>query len=774
MGDSVQTVLNEVGYGAILEFDQGTVCKAAGTFNSAGAYDFPVKSVDPNASGINDPNHRFIVMRTKQVNASDFPPIGFRTGPQWASKLALLQSQTPNGSSYNGVQVLGTDNGPGLPHHLWMYNLALGTNGTGNWGSFIQFGFNGNAYNQTNPPEYLVLDRLYLSAPTRVGNGTTMETGIAGIPGGYTSITDLYIGVIDTSNPLPQGIYFTDCGAGPLFVDNNFISAIGQGFYVESNGLPYCGSIPTSFSTQLTNRSYDDVTFTHNTLYWPLSTLQGNAAWDGLSRGQPRNQFESKVGRRWLIRGNVCNGQWAGQTEGECFTMSTNNVASLAPAETGETDWAETFNLIMNAATIASFGGTKGLGQSGPPDNAINRRALFANNFAYNIGKNLFTVQGGGAGLGPGYFSTVTGGQDLTFWNNTLGNISGDTGNNSFNYYPTWWLVGGGGPLSAGLTWQANILHLAGGVDAAYGAYSDYETGCCSNFQPSPNLTNSPQPQSLFQTAFILIGPGSMSQNAYTWGRDIVIAGSYATNLSPWTDMTQSQITTLSANLPGGDTYITGATTTARQANAGLSNINGGDPTCTPTPQNPCAAGVNVQGLEAALGIVSNVVVRPGPSALQFSYIAPDSRMCSVDTSPDGVSWTRTSDSGGSRLRAILVSGLSASASYQYRLMCYYSQTPAWFSAAWDKTNLVTDGVSAGTTASGTRTITVQFTPATGAASTKVTMTPLVGSAVSAICNSSPCAVPGVADGWNQQALEYWSGSGATGTRLFMGSSWVQ
>jgi hypothetical protein len=85
---------------------------------------------------------------------------------------------------------------------------------------------------------------------------------------------------------------------------------------------------------------------------------------------------------------------------------------------------------------------------------------------------------------------------------------------------------------------------------------------------------------------------------------------------------------------------------------------------------------------------------------------------------------------------------------------------------------MATEG-NATTTASGTSTVAVSFSLPSGAASVKVTLTPLVGSAATATCSSSPCSVDGVTNGANQETIQYWSGTGATGKMLASGSTWL-
>jgi hypothetical protein len=605
-----------------------------------------------------------------------------------------------------------------------------------------------------------------------------MTAGISGSPGAHTAITNSYIGIMDNDQAVSQGIYFTDCGTGPLMISNNFIQAYGQGIYIESNGQPYCGPTPTSPLTSVSTRSYDDVTITHNSLYWPLSSLAGNAAWDGLSRVSPRNQIEAKIGRRWLIQGNLINGQWAGQTEGEAIAM-TPTTSTTINGESGSMDWTINFNLFTKVALLMTFSGTRNLQNPGPPDPSITTRALVSNNYAYSIGKNLYSLSGiacnsgpCGAGIGPGYFASINSAQDLTFINNTWPYVSGDRGSSQSWFYPTWWSIGGP-PLMGGLTWLSNIQSFDGGGVSPAAIFASTDAGCCPNFSLSPNI-NTTSNATIFSTEFINVSSSGVIQNAYNWGHNIVIPGWYGNAGTPWTQMTDAQASALAASSPTGDTYVTsgGANTiAARLANAGVPGLDSGNPTCTAMKQNPCAAGVNLQGLESALGIVSNIIVRPGTGALQFSYTAPDSKTCSVDTSPNGTTWTRTTDSGGSRSRTALVSSLSANTTYLYMVECYYSQTGAWFAAPWDGSNLVTDGVSATTAISGTRTLPISFTLPIGASAAQFTVTGVGGSPIVDTCSSSPCSIPGVPNGSVLVQIAYMSSGGNT---ISSGSVWTQ
>src|SRR5258708_5004744 len=148
----------------------------------------------------------------------------------------------------------------------------------------------------------------------------------------------------------------------------------------------------------------------------------------------------------------------------------------------------------------------------------------------------------------------------------------------------------------------------------------------------------------------------------------------------------------LSRTMPTGDIWTKGATTDARLAAAGLTNTAAGDFTCTPNGQAPCTAGANIAKLESDLGIVSHISGLVSGTTATISYLAPDSRACTVDLSPNGTNWTRTTDAGGATQRSVSLPGLTLNTTYQYRVLCYYDQTEEWFSFPSDSSNLVTSG----------------------------------------------------------------------------------
>ena len=175
---------------------------------------------------------------------------------------------------------------------------------------------------------------------------------------------------------------------------------------------------------------------------------------------------------------------------------------------------------------------------------------------------------------------------------------------------------------------------------------------------------------------------------AYFWGGNVI----YCTT-NQGADMDMNTCNSFRATMPSDDVYAIGSTTALRMAAAGLINAALSDYHCVPTQQNSCSAGADVDKLEADLGIVSHITPQLSGTTEILSYLAPDSRACSVDISGDnGATWTRTSDSGGDRQRSVSLTRLSPGVPYQYRVLCYFDQTQDWFAFPSDSSNMATSG----------------------------------------------------------------------------------
>ncbi len=201
-GDLMRTVLSKVGYGTVLEFDQGAACVVA--YDSPlyfGGYRLAHKPLDPKAGGnLNSPNHRYIVMRTKAVNSADFPPYGVRITPAWSSRLAKFYIQNPTPKNIATGQVFDGEVGDAGIHHFWFENLEFAPSPSYTAPAdaldptaFQYFFRLGSSYQSANNT-YLVLDRLYMHGwPPPFRQYTAIELG-----GNYQAMLSCYLSNIQT------------------------------------------------------------------------------------------------------------------------------------------------------------------------------------------------------------------------------------------------------------------------------------------------------------------------------------------------------------------------------------------------------------------------------------------------------------------------------------------------------------------------------------------------------------------------------------------------
>ncbi len=695
IGDNVQTILNEVGFGAIIEFPQGATGSVPNTYY--GGFLLPVIAVDPCASGISDVNHRWVILRTNQVNAADFPPFGFRTGPAWNSKLANLQAQMPHGLYAVGEifsAILTTTSSTPI-HHFWFSNLQFSVNAEasdGPWAEYFQFGNGeGNPPDAQNPTSYMVLDRIYFSTPSPP---VFSVAGIAGAVGANVMIIGNYVVGFQRSGSIGQGIYIQDCSTGPLSILNNEVDAAGQGIYFESVGETGCGSNP---SVMLQNAVVEK-----NTLYEPPSWLNplnpGYGAWDGVQRGNFRNPFESKNCQICLISGNWIDGSFSGQNSGQAFVVTGSGPTAIkTTGATGAHDLNFSYNYIRHAAVVADMSGSSTIDSccGYAPDAALNSNVLFSNNLAVDLGRHLYTQSGSVGGLYSNYLISY-GVQNHLIYNNSFDFTNGDSGFSGFYFIPHILGLSDGGISSNGFQFTGNLLYFSQGVTGSTTSGIITPTpvpvcpGGCATFPVVP-LPDPSTYATRFRTTAIQIG-SSVSYSG-VWNGNVIICGNMATGAEPWPDMAQSDCTTQALNMPPGDLYPPGETMAARQAAAGLLGIATKDMRVSPTAYNfGGSVGADIQGLISKLGIVTNIAATPGSNSIQFTYTAPDSSACSVDTSPDGATWTRNTDSGGSRDRTLLVTELPSRTSISYRILCYYSQSAPWFSFPSEPSNMATEG----------------------------------------------------------------------------------
>ncbi len=222
-GDTLSTILLRIGYGTVLEFDQGAACVVPyqNPSNYQG-YTLGGKSMDPRALGdINSQNHRYIVLRTKSLAPGDFPPFGVRITPTWSARLAKMYIQRPASPNSAAGQVFDADNnGPGV-HHYWFENLEFApAPGYSNPVDAVdplafQYFFRLGSQYQTVNNAYMVLDRLYMHGwPPPIRQYDAVELG-----GNFQAMIGCYISQVQTWRMTAWPLY-----AGALDGTNRTIS----------------------------------------------------------------------------------------------------------------------------------------------------------------------------------------------------------------------------------------------------------------------------------------------------------------------------------------------------------------------------------------------------------------------------------------------------------------------------------------------------------------------------------------------------------------------
>lgn len=233
---------------------------------------------------------------------------------------------------------------------------------------------------------------------------------------------------------------------------------------------------------------------------------------------------------------------------------------------------------------------------------------------------------------------------------------------------------------------------------------------------------------------------------SYAWGGNVNVCGS-----SNGIEMTAATCASLSATMPSTDIYASGDSTATRMTAAGISS----NYSIAPGTSNAGNVGASLNQIYSETGTVTGVQAAVSSSAIQVSYTAPDYNSCSLDVGSNATGWTRTVDAGGGRSRKLVVTGLTAGANYNYRLVCYFEQTSPLFSG-----DQITDGAFA-TLPAGTGSLSFPFrlTAVPNATMFQVSLTGIDGVAYSQNCAASPCVVPNLPLGDYSSVRRWLNGS---------------
>jgi len=433
-------------------------------------------------------------------------------------------------------------------------------------------------------------------------------------------------------------------------VDNNYLMTEGQGLYEDAdlNGSAYA----------------EDRLYTHNYFEFPLSKIMSQPSWDGY-RYNYRNSVEMKQGHRFAFVGNI----WSGGSS----IAGTNDGSPWYPASaypgTGIGDWRLVNNTLRHITTgITCAGG----GTFGPPDGQTMFRVYVHNNIFQDVDTYKYNAYSGQA-LYTGGLSIKPGCTDFIYDHNSMVGLGGR--GPALMYFGE--SSNGVSVLMEGFKYTNNIASF--GKAASAGAPAWCQGGQIKPDHPANPTTNCVATDGSFGTnldSYSIRWVDAGPTPNYNFTGNYILGWKKCTadclDTSPTlVDLDATEIATYMTGFPASNVTVAGATIAARLATIGWDDTTYSCSLCG-------TAGADVTLLPPAQGIVTNIAVSSGPTAISATYTAPDTRQCYLEVSDDSfVTLTRASDGGGATSRTATVSGLASLTAYDWRLQCYFQQTTA-------------------------------------------------------------------------------------------------
>jgi hypothetical protein len=467
------------------------------------------------------------------------------------------------------------------------------------------------------------------------------------VSNGRFAITNSNISEWQTGGPtVTMGITLADRGPGPYLFSNNHIEAYYMGFYIDGGWA---------------ETSIDDVLWVRNHMIWNQDHRPNSPTWNGF-RYDARQLWEIKRGKRYLLSGNLFQGNWSFQNNGPAIFLSGRPTYAVDTVNTGISDIHITNNIIRHT----SYGWACMGASTPPPDPPVVNRVLFENNLLYDI--NRYVYDDSGPSFASGYMETFPGCQDVTVRNNTMGLALGRG--------PYLMLIGGGHTFGEGLSVTDNIMYLSVGEGGGGIGLDDNQYLPITRRQPTVSGSTI---KAKLDTFFVR--NGQTQTPSYTWTNNVIIGGKTGTSHANLRDLSQSEVDSWAAQFPPGNFFPRGGNLTSREQMVFESvtdyklNRNSAFVRGAATPSiSGRSIGVDRTELESAMGLVQGISVQASSTSALLTYTAPDGNGCAADVSQDGSQWTRLFDSGGPRLRVIQADSLTPSSQYEYRILCYYEQ----------------------------------------------------------------------------------------------------
>ena len=579
----------------------------------------------------------WIVVRTAAPDSS-LPPEGVRIDSSYSSVMPTLSTVNQYQNALGAVFYANSTTSK------WRFVGLQFTAQPGSHDAFIEF-----TYGQVTN---MVIDRDILF--TNGGNSDYVRVAIVAngnqIVIANNSITDII------PNNLATGIDMT--AAQGILIDNNYIDAPGISVFAQENA-------PTGVNAP----QGSDFQISRNLFSWNTSFINNTVT---------RQHLEWKAGNRVLVTGNVFTSEWDGGNTG-----SYSNAIELTPRNgNGSNSFSNYFadvtitnnSFYQVPGGIQLWGGQNNLQVTDVPST---KRVLIQNNLFHDV--NGYYGKGAVAAVGS-FFSFGYALEGLTVTHNTMLNNRG--------VIPVIFAWNGGPGASIRLT--NNILTATG-----QGGLANLLWGSDTSGQLPAPVTSQTTPIPIWH-GIAMASPNPDPASLFT--NNVIVPGVTDTSVdanysNPAYSYTPAACTAYWSKLPGNVCAGNSGTTTANQvlAKVGLWGpiINTtGYPTVanwrllSSSPYISGAhyttdgldAGANIDQLEAAQGVVSNVhPFATTSTATTVGFLAPDGTCLTIDYDYTGSftpgAFTRVTNScGGARVQNVALTGLTADALVHVRV----------------------------------------------------------------------------------------------------------
>ena len=613
----------------------------------------------------------WIVVRTAAPDSS-LPPEGVRIDSTYASVMPTISALMASGNTLSGCFYVNSTTSN------WRF---MGLQWSAQKG---QHDLMGMFYGQTTN---MVFDRNIFYA--NGGNGDNVSPAAIIANGVNTWISNNSITII-VPGGLAVAIDMT--AAQGILIDNNYIDAPGISVFAQENALT--GANAPQGSNYQVSRNF----FAWNPAY--------------INNSVTRQHIEWKAGNLILINGNTFTSEWDGGNTG-----SYSNAIELTPRNGSGTN---SFSNYLADITIAnnSFyqvpGGIQlwgGENTAVPIDVPATKRVLIQNNLFHDL--NGYYAKAGIAATGC-FLSLAYALEGLTVNHNTMLGTRG--------FIPAIFVWNGGPGASIRFTnniltstYQTPTNALAGNLFWGPDTSGQLPTITPSTTSPLPIwqgiATASPNPDPASQFTGNVLVPGVTDTCGVVGGcngsiqpLDSVYASpSYAykfANCSAYWSALRGNVCagdrkTRTANevlatlrLWGPITNTSGYPIVANHRLTATSPYNSGAKASGTNPTTDgLDAGANIDQLEAAQGVVSNVHTSTTAMGPMIAFFAPDSFSCSIDVDPsadDGkftpgvfsrIAGSAVSGTGGQLAeQTVLLTGLTPHTQYNLRVNCSSQQ----------------------------------------------------------------------------------------------------